>query len=200
VSTIPLTDAHRSAVAAAPGHAGCGAAHREQQLAEQAERLRRPLLAAHHHAARREDLEDLYAQAVLELLLRLRRDASRREPAHVANALRQKFQSRIVDRQRALGGRSPDAHALATAVPLDDAVNCDRAHADVAGEVILREQLGETVLAFSALPDRHREALRCELAGLSPARACAMHGWREENYRKLRQRARQKLREISRAA
>jgi hypothetical protein len=44
------------------------------------------------------------------------------------------------------------------------------------------------------------DALRCELAGLSPARAGAMHGWREQNCRKLRQRAREKLRGLARSA
>ncbi len=38
-----------------------------------------------------EDLEDLFSQATVELLDRAERDYTLRGPAHIANALRQKF-------------------------------------------------------------------------------------------------------------
>jgi hypothetical protein len=58
------------------------------------------------------------AQATLELVTR-----SRRTPfvsyQHILNSLEQKFLSRIEDRRRAIGGRSPIETAIARAVPVD---------------------------------------------------------------------------------
>ena len=43
--------------------------------------LRRPTARRHHYAATCEDLEDIYAQSVLEVLLRVRRDPTVTAPA-----------------------------------------------------------------------------------------------------------------------
>ena len=74
-----------------------------EQVARIASSRRARLLAVHRRRLRREDLEDCYSQATLELLARAQRDPfSSRE--HVLNALEQKFRSRIEDRRRAIGG------------------------------------------------------------------------------------------------
>jgi len=54
---------------------------RELLVAQEAMRLRRGLLGGHHYAASRHDLEDIYSQAVLEVLLRARRDPTLSTPA-----------------------------------------------------------------------------------------------------------------------
>jgi hypothetical protein len=162
MSTISFTGNGGSAHA----HVSANRAHTpaiadaERLLAKQAESLRRPLLAIHHDAARREDLEDLYAQAVLELLLRVRRDPALHEPAHIANALRLKFKSRIADHQRAVAGRSPIASAIARAAPIDStgAPGLGRAP-DLEQQVLVREAARELLLALAELPAAHREAV-----------------------------------------
>ena len=70
---------------------------------------RRPvLLRVYAHRLPRADLEDCLQQAALELIPRARgRDGAFADDAHVANALAQRFLSRVADRHRALGGRSP---------------------------------------------------------------------------------------------
>ena len=66
------------------------------------------LLRVHRHRLGFEDLEDCFSQATLELITRARtRARAFVSEAHIANALEQRFLSRISDRQRALGGRSP---------------------------------------------------------------------------------------------
>jgi hypothetical protein len=68
------------------------------------------LLRVHRHRLGFEDLEDCYSQATLELVSRARtRARAFQGEAHVANALEQRFLSRIADRRRALSGRSPIA-------------------------------------------------------------------------------------------
>jgi len=137
----------------------------ELLLAAEAERLRRPLLAAHRATASREDLEDLYSQSVLELLLRVRRDPSFNTPAHIANALRLRFASRISDHHRALAGRSGAAVAHARAKRLDDPHAPAVPAGDVTGEVLLREQARELLIALNDLPPQQRNALLAEAAG-----------------------------------
>src|SRR3954447_1405039 len=55
-----------------------------------------------------EDLEDCLGQAALELVTRARADGLQGE-RHIANALEQKFVSRIIDRQRSIARRGPVA-------------------------------------------------------------------------------------------
>src|SRR3954452_16648597 len=62
------------------------------------------LLRVYRDRLPHEDLEDCLGQAALELVTRARTDGLQGE-RHIANALEQKFVSRIVDRQRALGRR-----------------------------------------------------------------------------------------------
>src|SRR4051794_18272408 len=62
------------------------------------------LLRAYRGRLSQEDLEDCLGQAALELVTRVRADGMRGE-RHIANALEQKFASRIIDRQRSIGRR-----------------------------------------------------------------------------------------------
>jgi hypothetical protein len=132
----------------------------EQLLAQVAEQLRAPLLAASRYAAPREDLEDIYAQSVLELLLRIRRDPTFTTRDHLANALRLRFQSRLSDRHRALAGRSPATRALGQAARLDDTDVAAR-H-DTEREVLGRERLRTLIVALRELPAAQRDAVLAE--------------------------------------
>jgi DNA-directed RNA polymerase specialized sigma24 family protein len=69
---------------------------------------REVLLNVHRGRLGREDLEDCFSQATLELVARARaRDRAFDGDGHILNALEQKFLSRISDRRRAVAGRSP---------------------------------------------------------------------------------------------
>jgi hypothetical protein len=83
-----------------------------QEIGAVAAARREVLLRAHAFRLRREDLEDAYSQATLELMLRARRGGTFASRRHIANALEQRFLSRIHDRLRALSGRSPIQAAL----------------------------------------------------------------------------------------
>ena len=66
------------------------------------------LLRVHRHRLGFEDLEDCFSPATLELMARARtRARAFVSEAHIADALEQRFLSRISDRRRAVSGRSP---------------------------------------------------------------------------------------------
>ncbi len=92
-----------------------------QEVAVVASARRELLLRAHRYRLRREDLEDCYSQATLELVVRARSGARFASRTHVAHVIEQRFLSRILDRRRALSGRSPIQAALEGASPLGEA-------------------------------------------------------------------------------
>jgi DNA-directed RNA polymerase specialized sigma24 family protein len=159
------------------------------------------LLRAHRHRLRREDLEDCYSQATLELLAQLRRGGSFFTRAHMANVLEQRFLSRIHDRRRALGGRSPAQAALDCALPLG---GCDEGSievADVRAEierlVMLRMELRSLGRIVRDLTPDQRLVLTSRIdSGMECVEFCHHFGWSKEKYRKVAQRARARLREM----
>lgn len=168
---------------------------------------REPLLARYRHRLRREELEDCYSQATLELLARARRRPGdgAGEPfagsEHIANALEQRLCSRIQDRHRALRGRSPIEAAIAHAVPLaacgpregDCRALIDR-RADVERTALVREELRRIARFAHELTCDQRLLLASQLSlGQRPTEFCAQHGWSLEKYRKVGQRARARL-------
>src|SRR6476620_10325256 len=90
---------------------GSIAADPAERVAVVAQAKRDALLWIYRFKLQREELEDCFAQATLELVVRARR-APFESDEHVANALAQKFASRITDRVRAFSGRSPKAAML----------------------------------------------------------------------------------------
>src|ERR1019366_3274430 len=92
-------------------------------IAHEALALRTTLIRAYRSSASREDLEDLYSQAVIELLARAERDPTLTSPDHIRHALRHRFVSGILDPHRAVAGRSPATHARARTRPLDDTLD-----------------------------------------------------------------------------
>jgi hypothetical protein len=156
------------------------------------------LLRVHSYRLRREDLEDCYSQATLELVAHARAGGTFAGRRHIANTLELKLLSRIHDRRRALGGRSPMEAALEDAAALDaseaGAEIVDLA-ADVETRVLVREQLRAIERCARALTDDQRLALSAQLVG-DGSRICAQRGWSHERYRKLAQRARARLRDL----
>jgi DNA-directed RNA polymerase specialized sigma24 family protein len=169
-----------------------------EQVALVARAKRELLLRVHGYRLRREDLEDCYSQATLELVVQARRGRSFADGRHLANALEQRFVSRIYDCRRALSGRSPMQAAVETAVSLDW-VEAQRIEiVDVRAEpetlVILRQDLRRAqVLAQMLSPDQ-RLVLASQVGlQMSCREFCRRHGWSPEKYRKVAQRARARL-------
>jgi DNA-directed RNA polymerase specialized sigma24 family protein len=156
------------------------------------------LLRVHRRRLRWEDLEDCYSQATLELVARARR-APFASNDHVANALEQKFLSRIEDRRRAIGGRSAIESAIARAVAVDGpdsgAVELEDRRAAVESQVIARADLQRLSELIADLSRDQRLVLASQICvDLGVAEFCARFGWSVEKYRKVAQRARAKLR------
>lgn len=158
------------------------------------------LLRAHRFRLRREDLEDCYSQAALELVALAQHGSTYASSLHVAHVLELRFLSRVRDRRRALSGRSPMQAALEQAAPIGPAVELgvdvldERAAVDKL--VILREELRELERLARGLTDDQRLALASQLAGESGHALCERMGWSLEKYRKLGQRARLRLRDM----
>lgn len=159
------------------------------------------LLRVHRHRLRPEDLEDCYSQATLELLAHARRGGRFSSSAHLANALEQRFLSRIHDRRRALSGRSPIQAAVETSVSLDWVGHEQLAVVDVRAEletlVMMREELRRVECLACELTADQRLLLACQV-GLQMSRAdfCRRFDWSAEKYRKVAQRARARLRQL----
>jgi RNA polymerase sigma factor (sigma-70 family) len=163
------------------------------------------LLRVHRHRLGREDLEDCYSQATLELMTRARaRDRAFRSEEHIANALEQRFLSRIMDRRRAVTGRSPIAAATEAALRHSDEDNgadgsglatlADPA-ADVVGRLAGQEDVRRLREVADELTDDQRLVLACQVAlGMECHEFCARFGWSTEKFRKVAQRARARLR------
>jgi DNA-directed RNA polymerase specialized sigma24 family protein len=156
------------------------------------------LLGVYRRRLRFEDLEDCYSQATLELLARSRRSPFE-SPAHIRNALEQKFLSRINDRRRALGGRSGIESALAHAVQVDGpdaaAYEVEDRAAAVERQVIVRSEVRRLREVIGELTLDQRLVLHCQVnLDMEQQEFCTRYGWSAEKFRKVAQRARHKLR------
>lgn len=173
-----------------------------EQVALVARARRELLLKAHRHRLGREDLEDCYSQATLELIARARRGGTFAGAAHIANALEQRFLSRVLDMRRALSGRSPLQAALYGALPIapcgEDGWEPADPRASVEERVMLRGQLEWlTGVAGELTPDQ-RLVLACQVGlQMSSTEFCSQFGWSAEKYRKVAQRARARLRRLA---
>jgi hypothetical protein len=161
------------------------------------------LLRAYRHRLRREDLEDCYSQAALELVAQTRKGAAFSSRIHVGNVLEQRFVSRINDRRRALSGRSPIQAALEGAVSLgaagENVIEIADVRAELEALVMLRHDLRRVArLARERLTQDQRLVLACQVALplLSVHDFCRQFGWSQEKYRKVAQRARRRLRGV----
>jgi hypothetical protein len=181
----------------AVGRAALGLLDPGETVALIARSRRELLLGSYRHRLGREDLEDCYSQATLELLTRARRETGFADTAHIAHALEQKFLSRIHDRRRALNGRSPIQAALASSLVLggaSDGVDVADARADVERLTCLRHDLRSIARLWHELSSDQRLVLASELSGeVGCAEFCRARGWSQEKYRKVAQRGRARL-------
>ncbi|HTZ86442.1 MAG TPA: hypothetical protein VMB05_07225 [Solirubrobacteraceae bacterium] len=166
-----------------------------EQVALVARDRRVLLLRVHRHRLRIEDLEDCYSQAVLELIASVKAGGVFADRLHLARALELRFVSRVRDRRRALGGRSPMQAALERANPLggeaEGVVDRDLA---VDAQVIVRDELRRLGEVAQLLTHDQRMVLRSQVEGERCAELCRRQGWSREKYRKVAQRARAQLR------
>ncbi len=159
------------------------------------------LLRAHRFRLRKEDLEDCYSQATLELIGHVHRGARFAGRTHLARVLEQRFVSRIHDRRRAISGRSSTQTALEQAAAL--AATPGEGQLDIADwrpsveqQVIVRQELRAIREVVPSLSADQRLVLTNLLDGLGPGEFCARHEWSSAKYRKVAQRARARLREL----
>jgi hypothetical protein len=165
-----------------------------EQVADVACAKRDLLLRAHRHRLRREDLEDCFSQATLELVAYARRGGAFTDRRHMGNALELRFLSRVRDRRRALGGRSPMQAALDSAISLGGAGDEELAIVDRRAEV---EQLAMLRHDLRRLEQLARELTADQRLVLASQRDfCRCFEWSAEKYRKVAQRARARLRRL----
>ncbi len=161
------------------------------------------LLRIHRHRLRREDLEDCFGQAALELVARAQHGAAFLSSAHVANALEQRFLSRIHDRRRALEGRSEAQAAFESALRagFSEGMEVADPRAEVERLMLDRLELRRIEALAEGLTADQRLVLAHQIAmQMGCAEFCARFGWSAEKYRKVAQRGRARLRALRDAA
>jgi DNA-directed RNA polymerase specialized sigma24 family protein len=169
-----------------------------EELALVARARRELLLRVHRQRLRREDLEDCYSQATLELLADARRGATYASRRDVETAIERRFVSRIQDRRRALSGRSPMQAALERSLSLaamsEQELDVVDARAELETLVIMRLELRRLEALMRELTPDQRLILISQVAvGMPRAEFCRRYGWSPEKYRKVAQRARARL-------
>lgn len=158
------------------------------------------MLAVHRFRLRREDLEDCYSQATLELLVSARAGRSFATRAHIANAIELRFLSRVRDRRRAVSGRSPSQAAMESAIALhgeEAPIEIEDRRSEPERVLMLREELKRLQAHASRLTEDQRLVLACQLSlGMGCEEFCRIHRWSPEKYRKVAQRGRARLKSL----
>jgi DNA-directed RNA polymerase specialized sigma24 family protein len=171
-----------------------------EEVAQVALARRELMLGVHRFRLRREDLEDCYSQATLELLLAAREGKHFASRAHIANSIELRFLSRVRDRRRALSGRSPMQAAMEGAIPLDDeqlAIEIEDRRSEPERIAILRQELERLRASAAQLTADQRLVLACQISlGMRCEEFCRIHRWTPEKYRKVAQRARARLKRL----
>jgi DNA-directed RNA polymerase specialized sigma24 family protein len=161
------------------------------------------LLSVHRAWLRRDDLEDCYSQATVELVAQARRGELRYSSrAHLRSLFELRFVSRVRDRRRALRGRSPAQAmldgALSHAGADGRAVEVADPRADVERLILLRHELRALGRAAHGLSPDQRLVLACQVGlQMSAGEFCRTFGWSAERHRKVAQRARTRLRRLA---
>jgi len=161
------------------------------------------LLSVYRPWLRRDDLEDCYSQATLELVAQARRGELRYSSrAHLRSLFELRFVSRVRDRRRALHGRSPAQAMLDGALSLGgpgrSEVEIADPRADIERRTLLRHELRTLERAAHRLSPDQRLVLACQIGlQMSAGEFCRRFGWSQEKHRKVAQRARARLRQLT---
>jgi DNA-directed RNA polymerase specialized sigma24 family protein len=161
------------------------------------------LLSVYRPWLRRDDLEDCYSQATVELVAQARRGELRYSSrAHLRSLFELRFVSRVRDRRRALRGRSPAQAMLDGALSLGGPgrreIEIADPRADIERRTLLRHELRTLERAAHALSADQRLVLACQIGlQMSAGEFCARFGWSHEKHRKVAQRARARLRRLT---
>jgi len=158
------------------------------------------LLRVHRHRLRREDLEDAFSQATLELVVLSRGGRAFQSRRHLENALEQRFVSRVTDKRRALSGRSPIAAAIEGAEALspdEESLQLPDTREEPERRALAREQLASALAHLGELTPDQRLVIATQMVlEVRCEEFCRRHGWSSEKYRKVAQRGRAKLRSL----
>jgi hypothetical protein len=159
------------------------------------------LLRVHRHKLRPDDLEDAYSQATYELLVFVRRGGRFANRRQLAAAIETRFLSRVSDRRRALSGRSPAQALLEHAAAIDSEearrVPAREGWCDPERVVLLRHELREIGAQMRRLTADQRLVIGAQALSVDRAEFMAAHRWSGEKYRKVAQRGRARLRELT---
>jgi RNA polymerase sigma factor (sigma-70 family) len=156
------------------------------------------LLRAYRGRLPHEDLEDCLSQAAMELVTRARSGGLNGQQ-HIANALEQKFASRIIDRQRSSAVRRTATSAIDDAPHADDAPEFELAapHGEPSEAAARRAELQRIQEVAAELTEDQRLVLACQVSlGMDANEFCERFGWSPEKFRKVAQRARARLRTL----
>jgi DNA-directed RNA polymerase specialized sigma24 family protein len=171
-----------------------------EEVAQVALARRELMLGVHRFRLRRDDLEDCYSQATIELVLAARAGKPFASREHIANAIEQRFISRVRDRHRAVSGRSPMQAAMEGAVPLDSdqlAIEIRDHRSEPERLTILRQEIERLNAHARELTPDQRLVLASQIAlGWGSVEFCSRYGWSPEKYRKVAQRGRARLRQL----
>lgn len=156
---------------------------------------RKALLRANRHRLRYEELEECFSQAIMELVGWARAGGVFDDASHVAAALELRFVSRVIDRHRAVTGRSGQKMALEEALRMGDNDMLADRRCGVEELAMLRLELRNVVRVAPKLTDDQRLVVACQVGLQMGCREfCGLFGWSTEKYRKVAQRARARLR------
>lgn len=170
----------------------------EERLARALAAQRARLLRRHAHRLRREDLDECLSQAALELVPRARREDADSE-WRPALALEQRFLSRVIDRRRALAGRSQRGSIARAATGagdagLDEALGIADGRPAIDEQVVQRDELRRLLEVIEDLSDDQRLLAIHRLFGDGgPEALRRRQRWSVAKYEKTSSRARAAL-------
>jgi DNA-directed RNA polymerase specialized sigma24 family protein len=169
-----------------------------ERVALVARARRKSLLRANRHRLRRVDLEECFGQTVMELVRWVRAGGTFDNPTHAASALETRFFSRVLDRRRALAGRSPIKAALESALAVGGSANVPDVRCGVEELALLHLELRNVARVAHELTADQQLVVACQVGlQMGCGEFCGLFGWSSEKYRKVAQRARARLRVLT---
>jgi DNA-directed RNA polymerase specialized sigma24 family protein len=169
-----------------------------ERVALVARARRKSLLYANRHRLRHVDLEECFSQAVMELVRWVRAGGTFEDSGHAAIALETRFLSRVIDRRRAVRGRSPITKALESALAVGGDANLIDMRCGGEELALLRLELRNVARVAHGLTADQRLVVACQVGlQMRCAEFCGLFGWSSEKYRKVAQRARARLRALT---